>query len=147
MVKRLMVAFVLASSFALALFMPAPVAQAEDGDTCAETRVLLIPAWYNGLTAANGDDCNIQSPDDVGGLDKFIWIIAMNVVEMLLIVAGYVAAGFIMFGGYKYMYSAGSPDGMVAARKTIMNACIGLIISIAAAAIVRTLSSALGLGG
>jgi hypothetical protein len=35
------------------------------------------------------------------------------------------------------MISAGSPDGMVSARKTILNAVIGLIISIVAVAIVR----------
>ena len=57
------------------------------------------------------------------------------------------AVAFIIYGGYKYMISAGSPDGMTGAKKTIMNAVIGLVLSIAAVAIVRSISIGIGLGG
>lgn len=114
--------------------------------TCEDKTFLLFPAWYNGLTT--GENCSdIKSPSDasVGGVSNFIWIITFNAVTMLLVAAGYAAVAFIIYGGYKYMISAGSSDGMVAARKTIMNACIGLAISIAAVAIVRTFSNQFGL--
>ena len=109
---------------------------------CSQS-MLGFPAWYRGLV--KDGSCDIQSPNDVGGIGPFIWIIVLNIVEMILRAAGYAAVGFIIYGGYKYMISAGSPEGMVAARKTIMNAAIGLIISIAAVAIVRTVSTGIGL--
>lgn len=145
----------LASICALALSAPVQAQPSEDsvdvtssGSCSKDTRFLLFPAWYNGLVQADGEDCNIVSPnsEEIGGIDKFIWRIALNIVEILLVAAGYLAVGFIIYGGYKYMISAGSPDGMVSARKTIMNACIGLVISIAAVAIVNTVSGGLGVG-
>lgn len=116
------------------------------GSCSDDTRFLLFPAWYNGLLDTTDPDCGIASPSGDDGLSKFIWTVALNIVEMLLVAAGYLATGYIIYGGYKYMISAGSPDGMVAARKTIMNACIGLVISIAAVAIVNTVSGELGVG-
>lgn len=109
--------------------------------------LLTFPAWYRGI--ANDGDCSIKSPTEVGNgtIGNFIWTIALNIIEILLNLVGYAAVGFIIYGGYKYMISAGSPDGMVAARKTILNAVIGLAISIAAVAIVRTISIGIGLGG
>lgn len=112
-------------------------------DPCGSGSFLGFPAWYRGLTEPSGEDCNIKSPGDVDGIGNFIWIIALNVIEMLLRAAGYASVAFIIYGGYKYMISAGSPDGMVAARKTIMNAVIGLVISVAAIAIVNTVSRGL----
>lgn len=103
---------------------------------CTQT-FLTLPAWYNGLLDG---DCEVQSPTAVGGFTKFVTIIGLNIVEMILRLAGYASAAFIIYGGYKYIYSAGSPDGMVSARKTIMNAVIGLVISIAAVAIVNTIA-------
>lgn len=117
---------------------PAP----ENAPANCKASLLGFPAWYNGI--ARGADCEIVSPTEVGGIANFIWIIVLNVVEMILRAAGYAAVAFIIYGGYKYMISAGSPDGMVAARKTILNAIIGLVISVAAIAIVRTITGALG---
>lgn len=131
--------------------MPAPVSAAEpaepaDTTSCSNDSFLGFPAWYKGLTVVNGEDCDVVAPSVVGGLSSFVWIIVLNVVEMILRASGYAAVAFIIYGGYKYMISAGSPDGMVAARKTILNAVVGLVISIAAVAIVNTVSSGLGVG-
>lgn len=119
--------------------------------SCGNATFLGFPAWYNGLAKAGADGgCDIMSPNELGGddgLSRFIWIIVFNVVVMIIRAAGYAAVAFIIYGGYKYMISAGSPDGMVAARKTIMNAVIGLIISIAAVAIVNTISNGLKVTG
>lgn len=119
---------------------PANMPGGGEGNGGCRGTFLTLPAWYNGL--ANGPDCDISSPNDVGGIGPFIWKIALNIIELLLRLSGYAAVGFIIYGGYKYMISAGSPEGMVAARKTIMNAAIGLVISIAAVAIVNTIANA-----
>lgn len=105
-------------------------------------RLLTFPTWYNGLV--NLTSCEINPPSsDKGGLSLFIWTIALNIIEMILQLVGYIAVGFIIVGGYKYMISAGSADGMVKARKTITNAVVGLLISIFSVAIVNVISAAI----
>jgi hypothetical protein len=103
-------------------------------------RLFTFPAWYKGLVK---DDCNIKSPNDVGGLPTFIWRIALNIIEVMLQLVGYIAVSYIIVGGFKYLTSTGSPDAIVRARKTILNAVIGLIISIFSVAIVNLVSGAI----
>lgn len=105
---------------------------------CSQS-LLTFPAWYKGLLDGN---CNIENPGKIG-LSKFIWTIALNIIQMVLNLIGYLAVGYIIYGGYKYMISAGAPDGMVKARKTIFNAVIGLVISIFSIAIVNLISGAI----
>ncbi len=108
---------------------------------CGDT-LLTFPAWYKGLVT-DEPDCNIKNPDDVGGLGTFIWKIALNIIEVLLQLAGYMSVGFIIAGGFKYLTSTGSPDDIVKARKTILNAIIGLVISIFSVGIVNVVSLAI----
>lgn len=142
-VLRFAAVFLLSAGI-LSLAAPSP-AYAAEGKSCSSS-FLTFPAWYDGLVVENGGSCDIKSPSEVGGLSPFIWTIGLNIVEILLNAAGYASVAFIIYGGYKYMISAGSPDGMVSARKTIMNAVIGLVISVAAVAIIRTVTSAMGQG-
>ena len=138
----------LLTSFTMALSPVNVNAQGTPPNNGCDTHFLgTIPAWYNGVNNESGDGCDIASPNDVGGIGPFIWIIVLNIVELLLVLAGYAAVLFIIYGGYKYMTSAGSSDGVASAKRTITNAVIGLVISIAAVAIVRTISSAVGLVG
>jgi len=104
-------------------------------------RLLTFPAWFKGLTDAN---CDIQKPDSSKeGLSKFIWTIVLNITEFMLQLVGYIAVGFIIYGGFKYITGAGSPDSTVRARKTIMNAVIGLVISLFSVALVNLVAGAL----
>lgn len=128
----------------LSIALTPNAAYAADGDSC-DSSFLGFPAWYNGLAEKKGDSCEIKSPNEVGSVNAFIWTIVFNIVEMLLRAAGYAAVAFIIYGGYKYMTSAGSADGMASAKRTITNAIIGLVLSIAAVAIVNTVSKGLGL--
>ena len=109
----------------------------KSGDGCTAT-FLTFPAWYDGLPR---DGCAIQSPqgdsDAVGG---FVWLIVLNIIEIVLQLIGYAAAGFIIFGGFKYVTSVSSADKSAAARKTILNAIIGLAISFLSVVIVNLIS-------
>lgn len=112
--------------------------------SCGGQYFLTFPAWYQGVVDAN---CEVISPSaHPGGFSGFIWTIVLNIVEMILNLVGYAAVAYLIWGGYRYMISAGSSDGMAAAKKTITNAVIGLVISVAAVAIVRAVSSGLGVG-
>lgn len=114
---------------------PAPTLAASG----CNTGFLTFPAWYDGLVDGS---CNIESPSNKG-ISLFVRTIALNIVEMILQLVGYISVGFIIYGGYKYMISAGSSDGISKAKKTIMNAIIGLLLSIFAVAIVNLISGAI----
>jgi hypothetical protein len=106
---------------------------------CSE-RVLTFPAWYKGLLTAN---CDIKSPKDAGGLSKFIWTIALNIIELTLQIVGYLAVGYIIRGGFKYMTSLGEAAEVAKAKKIIMDAVIGLVLSIMSVAIVNIVAEAI----
>lgn len=109
------------------------------GAACSQS-LLTFPAWYNGLL---DKECELRSPGDVG-IEKFIFKIAFNVLDIMLQLVAYVAIGFIIYGGFQYITLSSSPDGMTGARKTIMNAVIGLVIAIAAVAVVKLISGVIG---
>lgn len=103
------------------------------GDKCTQS-FLGFPAWYRGLLDG---DCSVKSPADSGGLSNFIWHIALNVLDIGLMAAGYIAAFFIIYGGFLYMISQGNAQNTAKALSTILNAVIGLVLSIASVAIVN----------
>lgn len=100
---------------------------------CSE-RLLTFPAWYKGLVDGN---CVVKNPTDVGGVPKFIAKIAFNIIEFMLQLVGYLSVGFIIAGGFKFLTSTGSPEDIAKSRKTILNAVIGLVISIFSIGIVN----------
>jgi len=118
-------------------FVAAPVTavavptQASAGPSC-EGRFLGIPPWYRGLT---NDACGIKSPNDVGGISNFIWIIVLNGIEMALVLTAYIALFFILYGGFLLITAAGNPSTIQNGQKSILNAVIGLIIAMASIAI------------
>lgn len=150
-IKKILLGFMLPVLAVSTVMAPAASAAACDNGT-----ITFFPRWYDGLCDSKG---RIISPNDVnvGGGDKaaatgnklgaWVTIIALNVVAMLLYAVGYVSLGFIIFGGFKYMTSGDNSSGTVAARKTILNAVIGLILSIMAVAIVNFVAGAVGGGG
>lgn len=91
-----------------------------------------FPRWYkylHGIQETSGCTPKITSLGDV-------WLILAAVIEMLLRVAALAAIVFVVIGGVKYITSQGQPDQTAQAKNTIINALIGLVISVGAAAIV-----------
>jgi hypothetical protein len=124
------------------VWMPGTASAATCGDPVAKNAITFFPAWYDGLLCP-GDKGSVMAPSDdylgddtAGRLGKWVSIIAMNIVTMILYVVGYVSLGFIIYGGFKYMTSGDNSSGTLAARKTITNAVIGLVLSIMSVAIV-----------
>ncbi len=73
-----------------------------------------------------------------------LWLIGLAIMDSLLKVAGMVAIGFVIFGGFQYMTSSGEPDKTKKAKDTILNALIGLVIAILATALVSFIGARLG---
>lgn len=123
-------------------FAAAPTAAA--ASACPNSTLFAIPAWYKGLQKA---DCSIKSignsttknPDTIP-IEKFLTLVALNILQALMVIVAYITIFFIIKGGFGYMTSAGSSEGMASARKTITNAVIGLVIAILAASIVNAVA-------
>ena len=97
------------------------------GAACKGGDFLFFPTWYkylNGVNDANG----LCSPQLTKLSD--VWLILAAVIEIFMRVAALAAVGFVMYGGFQYLTSQGEPDKTSAARKTIVNALVGLTISI-----------------
>jgi hypothetical protein len=147
----LSVAFVPSDSAHAAKFGPDAVDGA--GREC-KSSFLGFPAWYDGLPRKEGT-CNVAMSETTetneqgqveevtneNSLQNFILLIALNVIEIGLRLVGYAAVGFIIYGGFKYLTSAGSADRVTAGRKIIQNAIIGLVISFFSVAIVNLIAS------
>lgn len=101
---------------------------------CTNGGFLTFPAWYRGLTP--GANCAPTITD----LNQ-IWIIALNIIEIGMQIAGYAALGLLIWGGVQYISSQGEPQRLTAAKSTILNAIIGLGIVLASVAIVNFIAT------
>ena len=79
--------------------------------------VLLITATP--VLADSGDLARVQS-------------FAQNVIQVLVTLAGLLAAGFFVIGGIGYITSSGNPENLDKSKKTILYSSIGLAVAIAA---------------
>lgn len=122
------------------------VASAQTGrnpEACSResSAFLGFPTWYKYLEPRieNGT-CTLTFPKDTAGntdLGRAAPPILLAVFEIILRVAGLVAVGYVIYGGFTYLISQGEPDRIKGARTTIVNALIGLAIAVSATAIVN----------
>lgn len=145
--RRAIKSFIFASLFIFGVAAPAAVIATPTSVSAAkncEARVLGIPPWYRGLTN-NDKDCSLKTISDDGkngeGLSNFIWKIVLNIIEMAIVITAYIAVFFILYGGFLFMTGGGNPSMIEKARKTITNAAVGLIISMAAIGITNFIFS------
>jgi hypothetical protein len=97
----------------------------------------------NSLFAVSGLPLILTHPvfaDGVAQVQGFI----ESVIKVIAGLAGMIATGFFVYGGLRYITSAGNPEHLDKAKKTITYSAIGLAITIAAfviSSIVTTLAT------
>lgn len=128
--KRILLCLVML--LGLVVVAPAGNVYAAEDETNCDKMLLGMKPWYAGLTDSN---CNIKTPEK-DGLSNFVWTIVTNVLYDMFVVIGYLAIGFIMFGGYTYLLARGDPGRIEKAKKTLVAAVSGLVISLLASVIV-----------
>lgn len=137
---RLLVA--LSLTLSVSAFVPVPVRAASvpapltQFAACDPGSFFGFPAWYACL------------PKDADGHPKLtkledVWLIAFPLIETAIKVAGYTTVGFVLWGGIRFIKSQGNPGEITAARDTIRDAIIGLVICISSVAIVQFMASRL----
>jgi hypothetical protein len=107
-----------------------PAVQAKSAGDCGRT-FFGIPYWYKYLDF--DEDCNIKTKDQENVPAKII----LGIIDIALFLAGLLAVIMIMWGGFQFIFANGEPGSIANARKTILNAVIGLVIAILASQIVR----------
>ena len=111
-----------------------------DGSTSScKTKFLGMPTWYEYLPV--DAECNIDNNSLNSG--TVVVLVIMAILDILITLAGILAVGYVIFGGFKYITSQAEPNKLVGARTTILNALIGLVIAIVASRIVAFIAGRL----
>lgn len=132
MKQRLLTA-VLSLTVLLQLAFPAAVlAQTASAQACNKSSgaFLQIPTWYQYLTL--DADCSVKE----FAFRADVFKVAVALLDILLYFAGVVAFCFTVWAGFKFVLSRGNPTEAAKARQAVIDAVIGLVIAISAAAIV-----------
>jgi hypothetical protein len=140
--KRIVMPLFIALSLALSVssFVPARAASLPTPVTqfaaCDPGTFFGFPTWYACL------------PKDTDGHPKLtqlsdVWLIVFPLLEAAIKAAAYVAVGFIIWGGIRFIKSQGNPGEITSSRDTIRDAIIGLVICISSVAIVQFMASRL----
>lgn len=88
--------------------------------------------YFLGLTSW---DCNVGSMSSETELVGNIVTIASNILTDITVIASYLVLGYVIYGGYLYMFSSGDAGKAAAGKKTLTHAFIGLGITMSAYAI------------
>lgn len=65
---------------------------------------------------------------EVGQIQSFI----QSVIQIMVTLSGFIAAGFIVWGGVGYITSSGNPEALDKSKKTILYSAIGLTLVLSA---------------
>jgi hypothetical protein len=99
------------------------------------------------IFAKRDDLCSLDGTGKCSGgldFDGFVGAFGKNIVSSLFVIAGILSVIMIIVCGIMMMVSAGDPGKVAKAKKGMLAAVIGLIISICAAAIATAVVNALG---
>jgi hypothetical protein len=100
------------------------------------TEFLGLKAWDSCL------DHNANGAPEIKSLAQ-VWLIILPLLEDAIKIAGYTAAGFVIWGGVKYVKSQGDPSQFNEARQVIYNALFGLFLAMISVAIVNFIAGAI----
>lgn len=87
-------------------------------------------------------DCGVNISNQET-LKSGIWTIAANVLTDVTVLAAYLVIGYVIYGGYLYVFSSGEPSKIMAAKKTLSQAFLGLAIVMSSSLIMSTVRFAL----
>ncbi|HSE61932.1 MAG TPA: hypothetical protein VLA88_06630 [Candidatus Saccharimonadales bacterium] len=123
--------FVVVGVVVATAFVPAATvsarAQACTGDLAS---FLGLKSW---------DACIAKDGNGVPQLDDItdIWHVGIVIIEDLVKIGGYLAVGYFIWGGFKYVKSQGEPGETAQARTIINNALLGLVIVLISVSIIQ----------
>lgn len=128
------------------------VAVAANEATKCDKSLLGFKAWHNGLGEFMDDGCGLtklsgnNTSEGQENISTVIWTVVLNILFDIFMAIGYLAIGFVIYGGYMYITSGGDMAKATKARKSIMSAVVGIILVLSANVIVDALVGMLNHG-
>lgn len=95
---------------------------------------LSFPTWYKYLPGTI--DANGRCTPAISNIND-VWLIVAAGIEILIRVAAILAFFMIIYAAFSYTMSQGEPDATAKAKDTLINAILGLAISVSAIVIVN----------
>ncbi len=105
-------------------------------DCKADNLFGIIPPWYKYLPFKSTDAAKCVVDLNLTDNPEQFWLVGFGIVDILLRVAGIVAVAYVIYGGFRYITSQGESENLKNARNTIINALIGVAITILASSFV-----------
>lgn len=113
-----------------------------------------LPTWYKYLPMDKHADgsCSVAKfcvladgeNGDSGCKSSSVPLVLLALIEIVLRLGSIVAVVFVVVGGFKFVTSQGEPEGVHSARNIIINALIGLVITLIATPIVSFIGNRFG---
>jgi hypothetical protein len=100
----------------------------------------IIPPWYRYLRFDSDCSLDLYVPGTKTIDPSKFWLIGFGLIDILLRVAGLVAVGYVVYGGFRFITSQGDPEKLKNARNTLINALIGVAIAVLASSLVSFLA-------
>lgn len=132
----LFLSLIFLSSFSFSFLTPNPASAVPRG--CPE--FLGIPSW----DCHTNFDIDSGSMPDSNQLQISIWTAVANVFTAITVIAAYLVIGFVIYGGYLYIFSNGDSGKVTIGRQTLTRAFIGLAIVMLAHVVLTSIRVALG---
>lgn len=101
---------------------------------------IFVPWYYYLNGEGSGSECKPELPpkgEAKKDYVKGVSLVALAVIDTLIRLSSLIAVGFLIYGSIQYITSQGEPQGLAAAKSTISNAIIGLVIVMMAVAVVQ----------
>lgn len=122
--KRLITPVLILIGLAVPLAVPAIVSADIQSSLCGAATTQKVDVSADCQKATKGSESRFQG-------------ILNDIINIFSIIVGIVAVIMIIFGGFKYITSAGNQESVKSARQTLIYAIIGLVIVALAQVIVR----------
>ena len=97
---------------------------------CSANTFLGFPTWYQYLKL--DAECNVITQ----GQNYIPILIAMAILDIILYLAAFLSTIMIFYGGFKYLTSNGDSSKITEGKNTIINALVGLAITLIASQLV-----------
>jgi hypothetical protein len=102
------------------IFVPPVAAQSSENSACGGIGI---------ISGGNGTSSGCSS----GNIDGII----ADILNIISLIAGFIAVVMIIVGGFRYVVSGGNDQAVAGAKNTILYALIGVVVLILAQAIVH----------
>lgn len=103
-------------------------------NTCSDQTFLGLLPWYHYLTLqySNGACEVVATSQQILSAHSILLLVLLALVDDLLRIVGLLAVIYVIIAGIKYTMSRGTPDEVAKSQGSIINALVGLAISLVA---------------